>query len=37
VKTAGERLVAERLLLADDAAAYVKWAESAEVRKRFPQ
>jgi len=37
VKKAADRLVAERLLLADDAAAYVKWAESADVRKRFAQ
>ena len=35
VKQAADRLVAERLLLADDAAAYVKWAESADIRKRF--
>ena len=35
VKTAAERLVSERLLLPDDAAAYVKWAESAATIKRF--
>ena len=35
VKEAAERLLAERLLLPDDAAAYVKWAESAGVGKRF--
>jgi hypothetical protein len=35
VTKAAERLVAERLLLPDDAAAYVKWAESPAVVKRF--
>jgi len=37
VKKAADQLVSERLLLPDDAAAYVKWAESGEVRKRFPR
>ncbi len=35
VKKASERLVAERLLLPEDAAAYSKWAESPAVAKRF--
>ena len=35
VKKAADRLVAERLLLPDDAAAYAKWAESPAVAKRF--
>ncbi|MEO8136072.1 MAG: alpha/beta hydrolase domain-containing protein, partial [Betaproteobacteria bacterium] len=35
VKKAADRLVIERLLLPDDAAAYVKWAESPAVSKRF--
>ena len=35
VKKAAEQLVAERLLLPDDAAAYVRWAESAAMIKRF--
>ena len=35
VKRAADRLVGRRLLLPDDAAAYVRWSESADVRKRF--
>jgi len=35
VKQAADRLVAERLLLPEDAAAYVRWAEAADTRKRF--
>ena len=35
VKKAADQLVAERLLLPDDAAAYAKWAESPAVVKRF--
>jgi hypothetical protein len=37
VKKSADQLVADRLLLPDDAAAYVKWAESADIRKRFAQ
>ena len=37
VKKAADRLVLERLLLPDDAVAYVKWAESTDVKKRFVQ
>jgi hypothetical protein len=35
VNMAAERLVAERLLLPEDAAAYARWAESAAIAKRF--
>lgn len=35
IKKASDRLVAERLLLPEDAQAYAKWAESPAVAKRF--
>jgi hypothetical protein len=37
VKKSADQPVADRLLLPDDSAAYVKWAESADIRKPFAQ